>query len=265
MKILYRIMDIFCHPSRIVFYFKDKVYVVLIHLALFMAFTMGVTAMIAYSGDYITRDAGDEFASEVLKASKNPNVIYEDYQMQGDQTVINFGVYRAYFNMESPKEYTSNIFTICFGKEKATGYIGSRVLFSSNYKDIKENLSFKLSDIKELKSDKRIQIIDFVSTYLEGFETEYATQTFIGGALNVLEFYGFLLVIMFIFSYLINPTIKFGVRARLMLYDSMIFFFVFSFAYILNIAFLEYFAVFVSLFYSAITFRHIIRVNKNRK
>lgn len=265
MKILYRIMDIFCHPSRIVFYFRDKIYVVLIHLALFIAFAIGATAMVAYSGDYVNRSAGVEFAEDVFKSTKNSNVVFENYQMTGDMATITSGVYKAYFNMESPKEYSDSYFTIVFGKETVKGYIGSKELFKNNYSDLKTNYNFKLSDIKDGNSDKRAQFVDFMSVYLEGFETEYATQTFLGGIATIFEFYGVLLVAMFIFSYLVNPTIKFEVRARLMIYDSLIFFFVFIFAYIFNIEFIEYLAFIISLIYSGITFRHIIRVNKDRK
>ena len=85
-----------------------------------------------------------------------------------------------------------------------------------------------LSDLKTGKNEKEIEFVDFISVYLRGFEHEYATQTFLGGLKLILEFYGILLIAMFIFTYLINPTIKFEVRARLMIYDSLIFFFIFS-------------------------------------
>ena len=60
MKILYRIMDIFCHPSRIVFYYKDKIYVLIIHLLAFAAMAVGVTAALSYTDYYISREDGND-------------------------------------------------------------------------------------------------------------------------------------------------------------------------------------------------------------
>ncbi len=265
MKILYRIIDIFCHPSRIVMYYKDKIYVVLIHLIAFIAMAIGVTAALSYSGYYITRSDGEAFSKVIFESSKTADVEYKEYKMTGEQTSVSAGVFKIYFNMESPKEYSDTAFVISFGNEKARGYYGTKSIFEKSYTELKNDYSFTLEDIKKGTNDKEIQFVDFISTYLRGFEHEYATQKFIGGSLEIAQFYGILLVALFIFTYLINPTIKFEVRARLMIYDSLIFFFVFSLAYIFNAIFLEYVAFALALFYSSITFRHIIRINRNGK
>ncbi|MCR5647327.1 MAG: hypothetical protein K6F81_03500 [Acholeplasmatales bacterium] len=265
MKILYRIMDIFCHPSRIVFYYKDKAYVVIIHLLAFISLAIGVTAAMAYSGYYVTRSDGEAFSKVIFESSKTANVEYSDYKMSGDEATVSAGVFRLYFNTDVPKQYSNSEFVVVFGSEKAKGYLGTKVIYESNYKDLKENYNFKLSDLKDGKNEKEIDFVDFISVYLRSFEHEYATQKFIGGCLTIAEFYGILLLALFIFTYLINPTIKFDVRVRLMIYDSLVFFFVFSLAFIFNVEFLEYLAFALALFYSSITFRHIVRINKNGK
>ena len=265
MKILYRIIDIFCHPSRIVFYYKDKIYVLIIHLLAFAAMAVGVTAALSYTDYYISREDGEAFSKAIFESKQVAEIEYNDYKLSGEQATISAGVFRIYFNMEQPTKYSSSEFVVVLGEEKARGYSGTKLVYEMEYKNLSSNYSFKLSDLKSGKNEKEIEFVDFISVYLRGFEHEYATQTFLGGLRLILEFYGILLIAMFIFTYLINPTIKFEVRARLMIYDSLIFFFIFSLAFIFNVEFLEYLAFAIALFYSSITFRHIIRINKNGK
>lgn len=265
MKILYRIMDIFCHPSHIVFYYKDKIYVLIIHLLAFAAMAVGVTAALSYTDYYISREDGEAFSKAIFESKQVAEIEYNDYKLTGEQATISAGVFRIYFNMEQPTKYSSSEFVVVLGQEKARGYSGTKLVYEMEYKNLSSNYSFKLSDLKSGKNEKEIEFVDFISVYLRGFEHEYATQTFLGGLRLILEFYGILLIAMFIFTYLINPTIKFEVRARLMIYDSLIFFFIFSLAFIFNVEFLEYLAFAIALFYSSITFRHIIRINKNGK
>ena len=265
MKILYRIMDIFCHPSRIVFYYKDKIYVLLIHLFAFIAMAVGVTAAIAFSGYYVTRADGEAISKAIFTSKNTANVEYSDYKLSGEEATVAAGVFRIYFNRNEPTKYSTNEFVVVLGSEKAKGYSGTKVVYELEYKDLKQNFSFKLSDLKDGKNEKEIEFVDFISVYLRAFEHEYAVQTFIGGIWLIARFYGVLLLALFIFTYMINPTIKFEVRARLIIYDSLIFFFVFSLAFIFNVEFLEYLAFAIALFYSSITFRHIIRVNRNGK
>ena len=145
MKILYRIMDIFCHPSRIVMYFKDKAYVVIIHLLLFIAMAVGVTAAVAYSGYYISRADGEAFAKKVFESKEVANVEYADYKLSGDPISVTAGVFKIYFNMEEPKAYSNNEFVIVLGSEKAKGYYGTKVIYESEYKNLKYDYKFKLS------------------------------------------------------------------------------------------------------------------------
>lgn len=265
MKNVYRIMDIFVHPSRIVFYFRDKAYIVIIHLIVFISLALGVTASVAYSGDYIDRRIGAGFEEMIFTASSVANVKYENYELSGDAQTITYDAFRAYFNYNEPKEYTRDMFVIVFSKETVKGYYYRDVLFEKKYKDLKYDYSFEFNDIKAGNNDKKIEFTDFMTAFLDNFEKDYATQVFIGGIATVAEFYIIALVLMLIFSFFVNPTIKFDVRAKLIIYDSLIFFFIFSFAYILNVEFFEYLAVGFALFYSNITFRHIIRIDKNRK
>ena len=263
MKILYRIMDICCHPSRIVFYFKDKVFVVLIHLLVFMSMAVGVTAALAYSGNYINRSASEGIARTIFESNKVKDAEYKDYKLTGDSSVITYEAYKIYINRT--KDTTTTYFVLEFHENTVSGYFGNELLFTEEYKSLPKNYEFKLFDLKNGTNDKRYDFVNFMDTYLTKFEPYYETQVFLGGIIEIAQFYAILLVVLFIFTYLVNPTIKFEVRARLLIYDSLIFFFIFSLAYIFNLEFLKYLAVIVSTIYANITFRHIIRVNKNGK
>ena len=88
MKILYRIMDIFCHPSRIVFYYKDKIYVLIIHFLAFALMAVGVTAGMAFSGYYVSRADGEAFSKAIFESKQAAEVEYNDYKLSGNRQLF---------------------------------------------------------------------------------------------------------------------------------------------------------------------------------
>lgn len=267
MKVIFRLKAALAHPSWIAHCFKDKILIPIIFVLVFAGIYGGVSAGMIYSSTYITRDDSVTVSEKLtLNSLKNTTIEYSNYKMSGTKAVVNYdNTFKIYFNVDPNQEVpNSQYFNLYFLEDGVKGYTGSSTTFNASYSDLKYDFSFTLAQIVEGNNKARITFVDFLDTYLTMFEQSYENQVMIGSAATFLQFFGFLLLIMFIFTYLLNPTIKFGVRSKLMLYDTISFIFLFTLSVVFNSKVLEYIAVVISIFYSNITFRHIIRKGEQK-
>lgn len=262
MKAILRIKAVLAHPSLIAYFFKDKIYIPLLFLLTFVLITLGISANKVYTSEFITRNDSVEIVNKLaLNSLPTSTIEYDNHKMSGTKSSINYDDdIKIFFNVAPSKEnYSKTNYTLFFEEEYVTGYMGTSFLFKKEYKDFNLDLSFKLSDVVAGNMKSRISFVDFLDNYMQGFEMSYKNQSMLGSIMMLVEFYFVLLIMMFIFTYFLNPTIKFDVRIKLMIYDSIIFLFLFSFSILFNVEFLKYIAFAISIFYGNITFRHIIK------
>ena len=70
----------------------------------------------------------------------------------------------------------------------------------------------------------------------------------------------FIFMLEFIFAKMINPSIDRKVRAKLVLYDTAIFFVCAMLASLFNQGWIAYIGYVLPVIYTSITFRHIVKV-----
>ncbi|MCR5350329.1 MAG: hypothetical protein K6E20_04980 [Acholeplasmatales bacterium] len=256
-----RIKDIICHPSRIGLYFKDKVYVIIIHLVLFMGLLFGVAALdsLYKPNSFGRNDSIDisETISNYFDSSKEV-VEYKNYKMSGTSE-LSSGNFTLYVNREiADKNITT--YVLVFSEDKVSGYFKGSKEFDEAYSNLDSDYSFTFENISKNNTKDKISFVEFLTPIIEEYEQAHANYIFLTNVGTIIVYYIALLIAMFIFSLLANPVIASKIRIKLVIYDSLIFFVVSSISVLFGATFLMYLALIMAVFYSNITFSHIIKV-----
>lgn len=256
--------NILCHPSRVGLYHKDSFLVVLIYLVLYLGVLIGILAVKTYNTTYF--DYSDvSYITNMIEYDKSENnVEYKDYKLTGKEIIIKSSNFECYILGNTDINKIQNNGMIFFMKEDSISvYYAYSHLKTISYTDIKANYSFNTANIKNHDSKELYQLTGFFDYVLTDINTKYATHTFITNIVRILEYYFiFAVAIMAVFSFFINPDIRFDVRAKLVIYDSLIYFLIMGITILYNFSYLQYFAIICPLIYCATTFSHIMRVRK---
>ncbi|MCR5113198.1 MAG: hypothetical protein K6A63_04610 [Acholeplasmatales bacterium] len=262
MKILYRIMDVLVHPSRIAMYYKDKFYTVLIHLLVAVGLCVGTIAILAFNQNYFTRSFADDFVPIVQQQEESYDIVYENDTLTGTKQKFTYGNYILYMSNSKYKNDDAGKYVLVFDESKVTGYYNQDVVFTDNYSDFSLRYSFTLENVRAGNIDAQVAFVDMLAEAFDNFEDSYALNVFLNEIASLAMDAIIIIVIMLVYSYLINPTIKGPVRVKLIAYDIIIFFFAFSLYEIIGVSIISFIAFVMPIFYTGVTFRHIIRINR---
>ena len=261
----YRIVDILCHPSRIGLYIKDKIYVVIIMFISFVALFMGVMALKVYPQDYYSLESAENISFAVSKSNIIPTIKYENKKIVGDKPyMVIMDDFSACFlpeNYSTNNEITKRSLNMAFYEDHVDIYYGSRLSNTIKYEEV--NVSdFDFNNVYKGVTKDRINFEEFVFHFLDSTELHFKNTVYLQNSLIAIGYYAISLFVSALFSFYVNSGIAMKVRWKLLIYDSLVYFFVMIFSIVFAYGFIEYIALVLPLIYSNITFRHIIRVRK---
>lgn len=256
-----RLLNALCHPKKIGFYFKDKAIVVFSFLMLMIAFSIAGVAVNSYAYPQFDYNTATSITALITGSGSKTEYNSETHILTGAEfnkevyTAENFTI--AFYTTDTAK--TQNSYSILFAKEYVYLKYQSIIISKIKYSDLNIN-SFKVSEIQSSNA-KRIEFTDVIFKILNASKTNFANFNFIVNSSSVLMYAVFLIIANLIFSYFTNPTIQTPVRFKLLIYTSLIYFLFSGLAFFSGVAWLEYVGLFLSVIYTNICFRHIIRVS----
>lgn len=254
-----RIINLICHPSRIVLYFNDKIYKIIICL---LSFIMAICAILAgYS--FTTKTYDYYFVQsviDVINSKDEANIKFSDSKLTGNAYQIKANGIFIYY-LKSDFAHNDYGLVMNFKEESVDIYYRFFPKKTLNYNDCLVN-DFTFSDIKYNKNQARINFESLMIQALDLINNEASIMTFADYASNILIMYGVVLLIATVFSFFINPQIQFRHRIRISIYDSIIYFVIMIFALMFQISWLQYVAMVLPIFYCNISFRSIVVIKK---
>ena len=255
-----KLMNLICHPTRIVLYFNDKAYKIIIWLLSFIILVGTILASFAFTTKAYDVDFGESLAKYMASKETVPNLKYEDGKMSGSEYSIKSNGIYIYF---IKNDFAHNDYGLVMNfKEEQVDiyyrYFGKKTVY---YKDINTK-NFTFEDVKKDQNLARIYFSEFIFQAVDKINLEASFLTFVDNMINVLSMLGAVILISVVFSFLINPQIQFRHRIRICAYDSIIYLVMMIFTLMFQISWLQYVALVLPLFYCNRSFRSIVVIKK---
>ena len=254
---------IVCHPSKIALFYKDSALKVLLFFLLFVSILIGTMAAKTFTNQFFSNDDIDYIISLVDKNKDDINVSYKDYKLTGDSVAIKDTNYECYILTGDETKITNPGLIMFLREDSANVYYGYRLIGNIEYKNIGSNYQYLITNVRANNNIDRYNFRCFFHDLLSVSNTGYALTVFLSNIISLFQYYLiFSIIVLFVYSYFINPTISVNVRLKLLIYDSLVYFIVMFFTFAFQISFLQYDALFMPLIYCNVTFSHIIRVRR---
>ena len=251
-----------CHPSRIGLFHKDHPLVVFFFFILFAALAFGALALKDFNTSYFGSGDIDFVVSTVVRDETNLNIEYKNHTLTGDTALLTNKPLEVRV-LASDKKVDNNGLIIYLNENTAKVYYNYIQIGNIKYTDIQNDYAFTFAGVKENNRAHMYNFRGFIDYIFLASNLGYAANTYISDILNMLLFYFiFAIVAVLIYSFFTNSQIAMGVRSKLIIYDSLIYFVIMFFAICLNLVFLQYVAFFVPVVFCRSTFLHIIKVRK---
>ena len=251
---------IICHPSKIGMFHKDNPFVVFLCFLLFASLLIGTLAIRNYNTRYFSNDDID-YVITTIEKNNAVNCEYKDFKITGEKASIKNSPLEIRILNDDKIDNSGLI--IKLNENSAELYYNYIKISNIEYKYMDTNCSFTFTEVKNNTNNSNYNFRYFMNYIFINSNVGYASNVFINNILTGLLFYViFGVVTVLIYSFFANPNISLSKRAKLVIYDSLIYFVVMTFTVIFNASFLLYVAMFLPIIYCNFTFTHIIRVRK---
>lgn len=254
-----RIRDCICHPKIIGRYNRDKIGKILLFV-LFFFFVYVVVFGVRTFTENPLEGKGNELTSLVIsKQDKTVEYDSETFILTGDFVKIETENVGLYVLPNEDVYINSYILNVVLEEDMAYVYFGDIEISSISYKDI-QTKDFSFENISSNESKDILYFKMFIEGILESSYDYFRMINFVEGVISTASLYLMLFLVCFLFARMVNPTIEGKVRAKLVLYDNVVFLVFTILASLFNQGWLAYVAYSLPMIYTMITFRHIVRV-----
>lgn len=263
---LERIKTSLCHPKYIGLFFKDKLYKPILLMMIFLAIFAGsiitkclltdqfgasqaitVEKIIQYSTD----SNGNKPTVNVSYDKETKKITGETMAFTSDEMVLSF--------LPTTKTVNQNKVTVFLYEESYLIYYGYFKIGEGYYK----NEDLESFSIAKVQTGDTVNCINFRAFLVGIFDRAQTTEALVIATQAIISnfVYYVLVVILCLFAaYFLNPSIEFKIRIKLVLYDSLSYFYWYLLALLIGVNWLEYVALIVPFIFTNITFAHIRRV-----
>ena len=263
---LQRIKTSLCHPRYIGLFFKDKFHkIILLILLFFLVFTAGV-----FTKTMLTDQFGNDEAIAVQKViqysidsnGKRPTidikydastkkVTGKPFVFKHEDVIISF--------LQDGNIIDKDAISINFTENGYSIYYGYYFLGKGDLNDS----ALKSFDLAKVQAGDTAECISFRSNLITIFDKyQYVEAAIIGAqaVISILVYYALIVILCLLYAYFVNPSIEFKIRMKLVLYDSIPYFYWCLISILLGVNWIQYIACLVPFIYTSITFAHIKRI-----
>ncbi len=263
---LERIKTSLCHPRYIGLFFKDKFYkiilLVLLFFAIFAAGLVTKTMLTDQFGNnealavqkviqYSTDSKGQSPSVKIAFDSSTHKFTGDKMTFTADSVIISF--------LQDSNVVDKDSVSINLREDSYSLYYGYFLLGTGDYSDSTLR-SFDVAKVRTGDTENCINFRAFLVTLFDKYQYVEATIIAAQAAISSLVYYAFVIILCLISAYFLNPGIEFKIRIRLVLYDTLPYFYWYLIAILLNVTWIQYIALLVPFIYTSITFAHIKRI-----
>jgi hypothetical protein len=242
-------------------YYKEKASkIALLIITFFLAFS-AIVLMKESNKDQFTDIDNKEIVQAVISGEK-PYVAFdsEANKFIGNQAIYKSEYYNLYF---LPKADTQLIekeskTSLVFDTKEVRIYYSGVLLHTANYENVNLD-SFSLTEVRNGDTGNIYKFNKMLTVVLNDANKTFCQLSVFNYITTMIMYYFGIVLTIFLFTMLSNPTIGKGVRLKLCCLDSLIFILVFAFQVMYSIPWLIYIAAALPVLYSNVTFMHIIR------
>ena len=255
-----RIKSIICHPRYIGKYHNDKVWKILLYVLLFFMLYLAVFGVRTFTENPLGEEADRIIISDVI-SSQSQSITYdsENHTLKGNEFSIVNDSYAFYVLPTREVKQALGLVNIILDETKGYVYYGTYLVSEIEYTQIFVD-SFSFDGVSSNNTKDIFYFRSFINEVLNSSFGFFRSMNFVEGIVQSITMYLMLFFLSFIFAKIINPTIEKKVRAKLVLYDTIIYFVVAMISSLFNVGAFIYVAYSLPVIYTSITFRHIVRV-----
>lgn len=253
-----KIINIICHPSLIVLYFKDQIYKILLFILPFFVIVASLLALYDFNTKYYDYEYVNSISDMVKSYDEEIDLVIKDNKLEGSTyTIKNDNV--CLFFMKDAVASTDYSITLIFKEDRVVYYYQAYLKYEITYEKIGvDNLTF--ADIQANSFGAKLKLNTIIDKTLDLANRLVVTYIYFSDLINFFFYYAASVLVAIIVSMFVNPQIEFRYRFRICLYDSIIFFIVIIFALMFNLSWLRYVAMAMPAIYSIVSFKRIVRV-----
>ena len=253
-----KIINIICHPSLIVLYFKDQIYKIILFILPFFIIVASLFALYDFNQKYYEYDFVSSISDLVKNNDEEMDLVITDNKLEGSTYVIKNNDVCLIFMKDAVASTDYDIMLI-FKEDRVTYYYQAAVKYEITYEKIGvNNLSF--ADIQDGSFSAKLKLNNIIDQSLAQANRLVQVYIYFSDIINLFFYYAASILIAMIVATFVNPSIEFKYRFRICLYDSIIFFIIMIFSVMFNVTWLRYVALAVPAIYSIISFKRIVRV-----
>ncbi len=257
---LERIKDCISHPRFIGRYNKDKIGKIILIIFMFFILYLTVFGIRTFTENPIGEHAESVVVSEVISKQEH-SIAYDSktHKLTGNHVSIEQESFGLYILPNENAKFSSLVINIILKEDIGYIYYGDVLISEIEYSNIQAS-DFTFDGISNNNTTDIYNFRYFISSVLESSFRFFRIYNFAEGAVMTIITFMSLFLVAFIFARMINPTIEGKVRAKLVLYDTIIFLVCAMFASLFNLGWIAYIGYALPMIYTSITFKHIIRV-----
>ena len=256
---LNRIKDFLCHPSRIGLYHKDKGIVIALHIIVMIILMIIVAGVSTINQTYFTKEDANNICTLAMTASDESSLEFENKKLNGSESVLTSEFVDLVFLGDGTIPKSSDKISLHFFEEKVNVYLGSDLLNELSYNNIMFN-DFAFKDLKNNDLSAKFSCMDLMFSTLKSVERDFLNFNLISGIITYVLSYAFLVLIVVSFSYMSKPDLSLGIRMRICIYGTLIYFLFIIFKICFKTSLFELLAFMVPVFYTNTAFSRIIKV-----
>jgi hypothetical protein len=263
---LQRIKTSLCHPRYIGLFFKDKFHkIILLVFVFFLVFTAGVFAKTMLTDQfgndeaiavqkviqYSTDSNGKRPTIDIKYDSSSKKITGNSIVFTQEEVIISF--------LHDGNIVNKDAISINFTENGYSIYYGYYFLGKGDLNDA----SLKSFDLSKVQNGDTLECMNFRSSLVTIFDKyQYVEAAIIGAQaiISILVYYALVIVLCLIYAYFANPSIEFKIRMKLVLYDTLPYFYWCLISILLGVSWIQYIACLVPFIYTSITFAHIKRI-----
>lgn len=264
-----RIIISLCHPSKIGYFFKDKLYKVILYAFGFFLLYVLVCGLTSYSTTYFSSDVVDG-SVDSLVSFETSTVVYDISYEKSTKKLSTTStkaivmetsdvIYCFFTDSVVKTDENSKKIVYIFNENNAYVYYSNTKVGEVSYTDLTDVDSFTIKDVVSGDSQARGAFKDMIITLAYNSKFGVSTVMFVSSMLTGLAYYLIALIVIFGMSYFVNFTIATNVRTKLCLYDSLIFLVLLSFYIGFSQNWIFYIAIIAPVIFVNFTFTHIIK------
>ena len=258
---LQKIKICLCHPKYIAMYYKEKgSKIALLILTFFLVFS-GIAIVSESNQDFFTSADNSEIVQAVI-TGEVPYLAFDEQANKfiGNQAKYESTYYDLYFlprdniSLSSKEQKT----VLVFGTNEVKVYYAGVCLHVCDYSN--ELLEgFSLTEVNKGDIESIHSFNKLLTVVLNDANEVFCYLSMFNYIATMITYYFGIVLTLFLFTMLSNPTIGKGVRFKLCCLDSLVFILVFAFQIMFKISWLMYVGALLPILYSNVTFMHIIR------